>query len=388
MSPPPSRQVAVVGAGIVGSFIGLNLARRGIETIVIDAADVGGGATSLSFAAISALEKEPRDHYLLNCHGITEWRRWGGRIGDRIGLRWSGEIRWAGEPDAAERLRHSVRSARDRGYPVRMMPSSELARRLPAARPGHVLAASYAPEDGHVEPMLVAAVLERELEDAGVRIHRGIEAKIRVDDRGAEVIVGDDSLRPHVIVLAAGAESAGVAARAGLEIPTVASSALVLHASAVPAVAPGTVHFPSPRGLKTYLRHRADGTVMIGEESSSGVAPEPSRRRADLVLRRATRYFPALRDSQVLDARVAWRSMPADRLPIVGPLPGIPSLYIAVMHSGVTLAPAIGELAAREIVTGDESPGLASFRPGRFSERITKTILEIESLFGATGAGE
>ena len=374
-------QVAVIGAGIVGAFIGLNLAQRGVQTVVIDAAEKGGGASAHSFAAITALEKEPRDNYLLHCHGITEWRRWGARFPSEIGLRWGGDIRWTDDPEVADRLRWSVRSAREHGYPVRMMPGSELAHRLPAARPGTVLAASYAPEDGHVEPLLVSSVCERELQDAGARLLRGSEAQIHIDDRGAVVAVGDELIRPDYVVLAAGAESAEVAARAGLEIPTIASSALVLHASAVPTLSPGTVQIPSPAGLKTYLRHKTDGTIMLGEESTTGVAADPSRHRAEQVLQRATRYFPALRDSTVLDSTVVWRSMPADRLPIVGRLPGVPSLYIAVMHGGVTLAPAIGELAAREIVAGEEMPALATFRPGRFSDRITETMLDIESLF-------
>jgi glycine/D-amino acid oxidase-like deaminating enzyme len=388
MNESRAEHVAVVGAGIVGAFIGLNLVKRGVQTVVIDAGEMGGGASANSFAAITALEKEPRDHYLLHCHGIAEWRRWGARFGPEIGLRWGSDIRWTDDPEVAERLRWSVRSAREHGYPVRMMPGTELAHRLPAARPGPVLAASYAPEDGHVEPLLVSSVCERELEDAGARLLRGRAAQIHIDDPGAAVVVGDEVIRPDYVVLAAGAESAEVAARAGLEIPTIASSALVIHASAVPSLAPGTVQIPSPTGLKTYLRHKADGTIMIGEESTTGVAPDPSRHRAEQVLQRATRYFPALRDSTVLSSSVVWRSMPADHLPIVGQLPGLPSLYIAVMHGGVTLAPAIGELAAREIVEGEEMPGLASFRPGRFSDRITETMLEIETLFGMSNPPE
>lgn len=73
--------------------------------------------------------------------------------------------------------------------------------------------------------------------------------------------------------------------------------------------------------------------------------------------------------------------MPADRLPIVGPVPGLDSLYLAVTHSGVTLASALGRLVADEIATGDEAWLLASFRPGRFAERATRVMLDIEELF-------
>jgi glycine/D-amino acid oxidase-like deaminating enzyme len=50
----------------------------------------------------------------------------------------------------------------------------------------------------------------------------------------------------------------------------------------------------------------------------------------------------------------------------VGPLPDVSGYYLAVTHSGVTLAPALGRIVADEIVHEREEPRLAPFRPGRF----------------------
>ena len=58
--------------------------------------------------------------------------------------------------------------------------------------------------------------------------------------------------------------------------------------------------------------------------------------------------------------------MPADREPIVGPVTELPGLYLAVMHSAVTLAPATGHLVARELVDGTVEPALAGCRLDRF----------------------
>jgi glycine/D-amino acid oxidase-like deaminating enzyme len=58
--------------------------------------------------------------------------------------------------------------------------------------------------------------------------------------------------------------------------------------------------------------------------------------------------------------------MPADGLPIVGPLPGLGRLYVAVMHSAVTLAPVVGRLVAQELVGGVRAPELEGVRPDRF----------------------
>jgi glycine/D-amino acid oxidase-like deaminating enzyme len=59
------------------------------------------------------------------------------------------------------------------------------------------------------------------------------------------------------------------------------------------------------------------------------------------------------------------RPMPADGFTLAGPVAERPGLYLVVTHSGVTLGPLLGELAAGEITTGEGSPLLDQFRPAR-----------------------
>jgi glycine/D-amino acid oxidase-like deaminating enzyme len=65
---------------------------------------------------------------------------------------------------------------------------------------------------------------------------------------------------------------------------------------------------------------------------------------------------------------VGYRPTPKDGFPVLGGVSGIDGLYLAVTHSGVTLAPAIGRFAAEEILEGREEPPLAPYRLSRFRE--------------------
>jgi len=58
--------------------------------------------------------------------------------------------------------------------------------------------------------------------------------------------------------------------------------------------------------------------------------------------------------------------MPLDGLPMLGFTQEVPNLYVALTHSGVTLAPLIGELGTIEIVDGATVDALAPYRPDRF----------------------
>jgi glycine/D-amino acid oxidase-like deaminating enzyme len=51
----------------------------------------------------------------------------------------------------------------------------------------------------------------------------------------------------------------------------------------------------------------------------------------------------------------------------VGWMPGISGFYVAVTHSGVTLAPFLGRAVADEIARARVVPQLEPFRPARFA---------------------
>ena len=60
--------------------------------------------------------------------------------------------------------------------------------------------------------------------------------------------------------------------------------------------------------------------------------------------------------------------MPLDGYPVLGFADKAHNVYVALTHSGVTLAPLIGELAAIEILDGACLEVLRDYRPGRFAQ--------------------
>jgi len=373
-------EVVVVGAGILGCSVAVHLVERGLRPVLIDPERPGQGTSTGSFASISAFGKEPVDYYELACAGMSGWPRFAARLGREIGLRRAGELRWTGDPEQGQLLARKVADARGRGYPVRLIDRAELARLLPDARLGSVTAACFAPNDGQVEPPLVLAACRALLDEAGVRFLGG-RARVHLDDDGVRVEVGGEELRPRTTVLAAGAEAVQVAAAVGLEVPTVASPGMLIQTRPLPPITDRVVYVPGGPGPAVHLRQRADGSVLVGEGSQETPATDPGRHHAQLLLAQAARFFPALAGVPVERWWLAWRAMPADRLPIIGPLPWLEGLYLVVSHSGVTLAPVLGRLVAAEVAEQTADGLLAPFRPSRFAERATRVMLEVESVF-------
>ena len=62
---------------------------------------------------------------------------------------------------------------------------------------------------------------------------------------------------------------------------------------------------------------------------------------------------------------IGWRPLPVDGHPVIGPSPTDDRVYVAIMHSGVSLAAITGDLVARELADGVEMALLQPFRADR-----------------------
>jgi glycine/D-amino acid oxidase-like deaminating enzyme len=114
------------------------------------------------------------------------------------------------------------------------------------------------------------------------------------------------------------------------------------------------------------IRPDGGGRLLVGSDAYDGElagdVPEPGagERLVALLARR-------VRGAEEARAAQTWtcvRAIPADLLPVVGR--ALDGLYVVATHSGVTLAPALAELVASELLEDCDRDELQRFRPGRF----------------------
>jgi glycine/D-amino acid oxidase-like deaminating enzyme len=129
-----------------------------------------------------------------------------------------------------------------------------------------------------------------------------------------------------------------------------------------------------------HIHQQDDGKVVIGEQAGVPIShlnrlamkPEsfPSAafemQHGERILAIAQKFLPRLETIELEQVVIGWRPLPHDERPVVGHVKNIPGAYLATMHSGVTLAPIIGELVAMELLDGTETNLLTDFRPKRF----------------------
>jgi glycine/D-amino acid oxidase-like deaminating enzyme len=357
--------VIVVGSGIVGSSIAYHLARRGAEVTVCERHAPASGATSRSFAWINASAgKRPYHYYRLNRLSALSYRRLEAEVGGDLEVQWGGSLEWAEDAEDARTLRSNVGAQQAWGYPIHLIGEDEFEALEPRLEPGGpVLEAARTREEGSIDPQRATGALVDAARREGARIEypcdvTGIDLRWG-SLRGVQTSLGP--LEADALVIAAGVDTPRVASMAGLSVPLRDSPGLLAHSAPAPRLLDRVVLAPSGA-----IKQKLDGSLVIsGGFSGRAVSDDPAG-QAEEILDRAKGLIDGSESVALEQHTVGWRPLPEDGFPVLGFSGGAPDVYVAVMHSGVTLAPLVGRLVASEILDGVQVELLEPYRPSRF----------------------
>ena len=183
------------------------------------------------------------------------------------------------------------------------------------------------------------------------------------------------------LVVAAGVDTPSVLALAGFTLRLKHAPGILAHSKPVAALTRIIHEGPSDLSFKQM----ANGSIVGTDAPSPPDRPEHAAIRAaaidfpsealremhgNRILTRIASVLPAAKDAPLERLTLGFRPMPTDDLPVVGPIPGAPDVYVSVTHSGITLAPILGRYVTREIIDGDRVSDLAPYRPERFSAEV------------------
>ncbi|MBV2363303.1 NAD(P)/FAD-dependent oxidoreductase [Streptomonospora nanhaiensis] len=354
------RTVAVVGAGILGASAAWNLARLGARVIVLERASAPAmGTSATSFCRVSPFGHPPGSYFELNRAGLTEHHRL--RAEGVPGFHPCATLVWRADPD---RLRAEITAARGHGYAVSCPPTAQIAAFsvTPSRRPALV---AYLPEEGWADlPVMAQWMLERaRRHGADVRFH-AVVSGVRLGGDGAVRGVDLESgarVAADVVLNAAGAQGDRVARMAGGPLPLAPTSGLLVE---LPLRGSIPLMLVTPR---VSVRPTGPDSVQAHSDAvDARLETAPLTRLVADLTARAAALVPGLAGARPLAVRVGVRARPADRYSSVGFLATVPGYYEAVTHSGATLGPLLGRLAAEEITRGVRSPLLAPYSPDRF----------------------
>jgi len=162
--------VVIVGGGVLGASLAYHLSRRGAQITLLEKEAPAAGATSRSFAWINAdFSKQPLDYHTFNKLGVWAHHLLQQEL-PRLPVEWGGCLQWHVDIVRAERLRRQLRQLEAWGYDVRSVSEAEFHSLEPDSRPGNILAACFAEQEGFANPTALTEMLLTKAREAGAEI--------------------------------------------------------------------------------------------------------------------------------------------------------------------------------------------------------------------------
>jgi gamma-glutamylputrescine oxidase len=355
-------EVVVIGGGLAGLAVALSLAERGMSPVVLEAGQVGDGASGRNGGFVQVGWAKD-DDALVAALGLADAkvlfdqaRAAVGLVRQRIarhGIRTrvvEGVVEASFFADDAGLARRAELASHRHGVPFEHLPAARMAE---IYRGGRYRGGILDPVSIHLDPLALTRGYARAVVTQGGRLFEESPVHALVPEpHGIRVVSARGRIRARQVVLATsvyGRDPDGRAARALLPVRSYVVVTEPLGERLHQAIGePWAVH--DDRFATGYWRPLADGRLLWG--GRVGLSDDPSGLEAAMQTDLAF-VFPQLADARIERIWSGRMGFTRHRMPIAGPLG--PNLWLTsgFCGHGLGTTTAVGELLAAAIVGND-----------------------------------
>ncbi|GAU86773.1 FAD-binding oxidoreductase [Bosea sp. BIWAKO-01] len=362
--------IIVIGGGTVGAAIAYGLARTRHRVLLLDGDDGDFRAARANFGLVWLQGKGlgMPAYQALTRGSIALWRGFCDELEAQAGIdlayESNGGLAFCLGEAGFEKRRLELQRLHNQGGEGEpdweMLDRPALERLLPKVTLGaNVTGASFGRQDGHANPLRLLAALHGALARHGGCIrHRARVERIEPAGPDFRLVLDRETLVAPRIVIAAGLGSPALARQVGLEVPVQPERGQVLVTERLEPFLP----LPA-----SGLRQTGEGTVMIGAtKEHTGFDASTTAEAAARLSRKTVEIVPALASARLVRQWAGLRIMTPDGHPIYAQSQSHPGAFVALCHSGVTLAAFHAETLAAAIAAGILPESLSPFHQRRF----------------------
>ena len=351
--------VVVIGCGVVGAAATFYATRAGLRVLAVDRAFPVAGTSGASFAWTGAHTKAPLSYHRFSLMSIDEHERLAREEGVASEFHRVGSLVPRVDEREAERARAAVEARRDEGFALEWVDRAAIKEAEPALGPV-VVGGSRCPADGHINPFTFGHDLLKKAAASGAQVRRE-SAVLGMDVEGGcvrAVRLPSGRVETAWVVAAAGVETRAIGRMVGLEIPVIPVHGELLVTERLP---------PLLRHILDLAKQTHAGNILLGAVREEGVDHTGTTWPGLVqIAKGVARILPALRRVRLIRSFGGVRPVPADGHPIISRTP-VDGLLVAVMHSGITLAPIVGRVLTA-LMTGTPLPApIDEYSLARFS---------------------
>lgn len=352
------KHVIIVGAGIIGASFAHHLAKADARVTVLDSlATTGGVATAKSWAWINASWGNPEPYFRLRHHSMGLWQQLSSTV-PGLQMQWNGGLLW--DLPQAE-LEAYVKQQSAWGYGARLVNGAE-ARRLEPTLAKAPDVAVHVAEEGAVEPVHAVECLLAAAVAMGAEVKHGVAVqRLHMVGNAVRGVVTDAGMiTADEVVIAAGTATPKLLLGIDVAFPLDEPAGLLVHSKPVVKILNGLV-----MALELHVRQTTEGRLVAGSDyggADPGVEP---KRAADELFARVKSLLKNGDELELDFHTIGIRPNVPDGVSAIGRVNDIAGLYMCVTHSGITLAPVLGALGAKEILDMERDHLIHPFAPDR-----------------------
>lgn len=418
---PPSVDVIVIGAGIIGMATAWFLIQRGVSTLVCEKGRVAGEQSSRNWGWVRQQGRDPAELPIM-MESIRIWDDLARDTGEDLGFTREGVLYLASSDRDLAEFEHWLEVARQHQLDTRMLTGTQVEGLIRAGQPGWS-GALYTPSDGRAEPFLAVPALARAVHREGGCIAENCAARVVETEAGkiSGVVTEKGRVRANSVVCAGGAWSSLFLRNIGIDFPQLTVRACVARTKNAPDVYAGNAaseglafrrrmdggytialadfhehlisvdsfrylrsFLPSLRASWSHTRLRLSRAFMdqsgypgswSGDDSTPFektrvLNPIPPGRVMGKMHSRMSRELPALAGIDFVESWAGMIDSTPDVVPVIDAVEHMPGLFLASGFSGhgFGIGPGAGRVIADLVLGRKVEYDLSRFRLSRFSD--------------------
>lgn len=364
--------VIIVGAGIVGAACADEFARRGMRVLVVDRDLGGSGATAAGMGHVVVMDdSEPQ--FALTRYSQLLWQALRPELPDDVEYEQCGTIWVAADSEEMGEVLRKHQYYMDRGVPTEILDANALKGLEPNLRE-RLAGGLLVPEDVVLYPPCAARFLIEHAQKHGAQLKLGSsvvevgKGRIRLSD-GSVIEAG-------ILVNATGAWAAElmpeleIKKRKGHLVITDRYAGFLRH-QLVELGYLKSAHTFSADSVAFNVQPRRTGQILIGSSRQYGADhKEVDHAMLTQMLERAQEYMPGLGALLAIRTWTGFRAATPDKLPLIGPWPRDPSVFLATGHEGlgITTSLATARLLVDQITSTKPEIPINPYLPARVSK--------------------
>ena len=416
---PESADIVIIGGGIVGVSTAWFLARQGVNVVLCEKGFIAGEQSGRNWGWVRQQGRDTRELPMM-IESIRIFSELEEEIGEDVGFTRGGCMFTANSEKELQSFHDWLEIAKEYELDTRVLDPTELSGIVEGATPNWY-GAMFTPSDGRAEPHKTAPAIARAASRAGATILTGCAVRGIESSAGtvSAVITEHGPIKTSVVLCAAGAWTAMFCRSMGINVPqlkvrgTVARTApgkklfegnvfddrigirlrddggyTVAHGSVLDhGITPSTFRYAFKflpalmeeikvlriRFGKDFIEELSTPTRWSMEEESPFektrvLNPEPNKSVLKGIRRNLSEVFPALADTEIVEAWAGMVETSPDVVPMIGEVGDAKGFHIATGFSGhgFGIGPGAGKALAAMLTGADNPIDLEPLRLGRF----------------------